>query len=298
MKDWIEFILFKTFYYFFRMLPLRSAITIGSWIGSLNYCISGIRVKLVKQQLRDAFPEKSKKEINRIAHNVYRNLMKTAVEYYWLADKRKSIIEKIIKIQGLECFNQALSKGKGALLVTGHFDSWEITAILLDLLGYKLSIVLKPQRNKLFNDFTNRLRSSRKIDLIEMKYALRGIIKALRNNEIVAMLSDQDARENGIFVNFLNKPASTYPGIAKISLKTGSPIIFAISIRQRNNTHKIVIHPPIYPKKSGNMEQDISKYTQLHTSLLENYVRKYPEQWFWVHKRWKTLLHPDFIVTS
>ena len=288
MKDRIEFVLFKLFYYFFRMLPLRTAVFIGSLIGGLNYFLSGIRVKLVKQQLNSAFPEKNKKEINSIARSTYSNLMKTAIEYYWLADKPKSMIEKIVNIQGLEYLNQALSKGKGALLVTGHFDSWEITAILLDLLGYKLSVVLKPQRNKLFNDFTNRLRNRGSIGLIEMKYAFRGIIKALRHNRLVAILGDQDARHNGIFVDFLNKPASTYPGIAKISLKTGTPIIFAISIRQKNNTHKLIIRPPIYPKKSGNIEQDIIKYTRFHTKLLEDYVRKYPDQWFWVHKRWKT----------
>jgi KDO2-lipid IV(A) lauroyltransferase len=126
------------------------------------------------------------------------------------------------------------------------------------------------------------------IGIIKMGVATRGVIKALRNNRFVAMLSDQDAGTDGAVVDFFGYPASTPKGPAAFALKTGAPVIMAFIIRKNNGKQRVILEEPIYIQESSNKEEDIRKLTQAYTSLLEDYVRKYPDHWFWPHRRWKS----------
>ncbi|MCK4427671.1 MAG: lysophospholipid acyltransferase family protein [candidate division Zixibacteria bacterium] len=121
-----------------------------------------------------------------------------------------------------------------------------------------------------------------------MGAAAKGIIKALRNNRFVAMLSDQDAGNDGTVVDFFNRPASTPKGPAAFALKMNAPIIMGFIIRESREKQKVVIEKPIFIDKSKNKEDNIQSLTQAYTSVLEEYIRKYPDHWFWPHRRWKS----------
>jgi KDO2-lipid IV(A) lauroyltransferase len=134
------------------------------------------------------------------------------------------------------------------------------------------------------NDYRKRMG----IGIIKMGVAAKGIIKALRSNRFIAMLSDQDAGTDGTVVEFFGRPASTPKGPAAFALKMNAPIIMAFIVRESRGKQKIVLEKPIFGKNTPDKEEDIKNLTQAYTSLLENYIRKYPDHWFWPHRRWKS----------
>ncbi|MDZ7379941.1 MAG: lysophospholipid acyltransferase family protein, partial [candidate division KSB1 bacterium] len=141
---------------------------------------------------------------------------------------------------------------------------------------------------KLIDDLMNRYRQRMGITIIHMGVAVRGVIKALREGKMVALLSDQDAGKNGVFVNYLGHPASTPRGPAVFSLKTGAPIIFGSAVREDHAYHRIYFDLAT-PGEVGELsEENVRRITQAYTSILERYVRQYPDHWFWMHRRWKT----------
>jgi len=134
----------------------------------------------------------------------------------------------------------------------------------------------------------NDYRRTAGIGIIKMGAAAKGIIKALKENRFIAMLSDQDAGSDGTVVEFFNRPASTPKGPAAFALKMDAPIIMAFIIRENNQKQKIIIEKPIFGEKSADKEADIQKLTQAYTRKLEEYIRRYPDHWFWPHRRWKS----------
>ncbi|MBC8313071.1 MAG: lysophospholipid acyltransferase family protein [Candidatus Cloacimonetes bacterium] len=287
-QNLLEILFFKFFFYFIKILPLSFALAIAKILALLNFYFLKIRKEIVIKQLKIAFPEKSKNEIKQIAKNTFINFSKNAIEFCKFSSKKLSKKEKYVTISGFENIDSALSKGKGLILVMGHFGNWEFASQIIGLKTKKLYAVAQTQRNPFFNKFVNKIRTQNKIHLIPKKHAFRGIVKALRQNNIVGMLGDQNAGKRGIFVNFFGRPASTYSGIAKTALKLGCPIVFATCLRKSNGKMQAQIGKPIFLKQTKNLDLDVKKYTQELTSLLENEIRKFPSQWFWLHRRWKT----------
>jgi len=288
VKDISEIFLFKLFYYLIDVLPLSFALTFAKILGLINFYILKIRIGVVIRELREAFPEESEKEIKKIAKETIINFSKNAVEFCWFSSKSIEEKNKYISLYGFENINLALSYGKGLILLTGHFGNWELAVQIIAQYTHKLYAVAKKQRNPYFNNFINNIRTSNKIHIIPQKYAFRRIVKAIKNNNIVLILGDQNAGKNGVFVDFFDKPASTYPGTAKIALKFGCPIIFFACLKQTNGRYHLYLDKPIFLKRKESLEADVKNYTQELTSLLEKRIRQHPSQWFWLHKRWKT----------
>ncbi|MBC8527516.1 MAG: lysophospholipid acyltransferase family protein [Candidatus Cloacimonetes bacterium] len=288
IRELLEIFLFRLFYHIFEIIPLSIGLTFARIIGSLNLWIQKIRVKVVIKQLHEAFPEKSDKDIKRIAKETFINFSKYAIEFCWFSTKSIEEKNKYVSICGLENIDIALSYGKGLILLTGHFGNWELGGQIIAQYTNKLYAVARKQRNSYFNNFINNIRTSNKAHIIPQKYAFRGIVKAVKNNNIILILGDQNAGKHGIFVDFFGKPASTYPGTAKIALKFGCPIIFSACLRQPNGKNRLYIEKPIFLKQKESPDIDVKNYTQELTSLLEKWIRQYPSQWFWLHRRWKT----------
>jgi KDO2-lipid IV(A) lauroyltransferase len=287
-KNLLEIFLFRVFYHFVEILPLPVALKLARVIALVNLWILKIRVKVIIRQLREAFPEKSHKEIKRIAKETFINFSKNAVEFCWFSGKSLEKKKSYVTFSGLQNIDLALSAGKGLILMMGHFGNWELAAQIIALYMNKLYAVAQKQRNPYFNNFVNQIRISNKIHLIPKKYAFRGMVGALKRNQIVLMLGDQNAGKHGVFVDFFGMPASTYPGIAKTALKLNCPVIFSACLRQSNGRCKFYIEKPIFFTRIKDLDADVEKYTQEITTLLENWVRQYPSQWFWLHRRWKT----------
>lgn len=274
---------------FARMLPYRLALALGSFLGWLAFDVVRIRRRVTMLNLKNSLGEgKSEKELIRIGRRTYRNFAKSMVEYALFPSLNKEKIIGIVEFEGADYFDEALKRGKGAVVVAGHFGSWELMGAATSQKGYPVDFLVGEQHNFLVDNLMNDYRRSVGIGIIKMGAASKGVIRALKNNRFVAMLSDQDAGNDGTVVDFFNRPASTPKGPAAFALKMDAPIIMGFIIRDSNKKQRIIIEKPIFGEKTSDKEEDIRKLTQAYTRMLEDYIRKYPDHWFWPHRRWKS----------
>lgn len=271
------------------LIPLPVAFRVADCLGWIAFNILGVRRNVVMANLSRAFPGKSEKEISEIALRSYQNFAKFTIEYIRVPMEKEEDILSRCRIEGSEYIDAALAKGKGAVLVGGHFSNFELMASLVPMLKYPTAFLVGRQHNGKVDDMINANRALSGAEIIHMGVAVRGAIKALRANKVLIFLSDQDARNDGVFVNFLGTPASTPQGAAAFVLKTGAGLIFGNDIRQPGGRHKIVYSPCHIDGIQGSSPENIQKVTQIYTSILEGWIRKYPDQYFWMHRRWKTV---------
>ncbi len=279
IKHKIEFIAFKVAITVLKKIPYKIS---ENFLIFLSRIIK-IRKETAKKNLIKVFPNKSEEEISKIITEVYKNYAKNTAELY-LGNKERLFED--VKTEGWENLEEALSLNKGVILASGHLGNWELAGAYIAK-KHKISVVIKKQRNPLFNKYMVQMRENDNIKIIYKKNALREIIKDLKKNYIVTILIDQNAGKSGILTDFLSFPASTYVGAAKIALKTGSPIVPAFAVRDRNGKNVFYFEKYIDPLKYDNNNDSVKKITDILNRRLEKYILKYPEQWFWVHKRWK-----------
>jgi KDO2-lipid IV(A) lauroyltransferase len=222
-----------------------------------------------------------------VGRRSYTNFGRAIAEFARLPCIDTDYIEKHIRFEGLCHLDRALEEGKGGVLVTGHFGSWELMGCVLVRLGYPLTFVVGVQRNPLVQDLMNRLRGDCGIPVIE-PVSLLETTRVLRGNRFIAMLSDQDARSQGVFVDFLGEPASTHAGAARLALITGAPVITGFITRTDPTSHLIVIEEPIRVDRSLDREEAILEMTRAYTGSIEAHVKAHPDHWLWAHRRWKT----------
>ncbi|OQX71113.1 MAG: hypothetical protein B6D62_02670 [Candidatus Cloacimonas sp. 4484_275] len=282
-KNKIEFYLFRGLLKLLKLFPYKfSEQIIVSLFILIGYYI-GIRKKVAAEQLKMVFPEKSNREIKKILLRMYAGMGKTAAETY-LGNKTKLFANSVA--EGWNNLEKAVAMKKGVILATGHIGNWELAGRYIAA-HFKFSVVAKKQRNRYFDNYTNKLREKDNIEIIDKKNAFREIIKKLRNNYIVAILIDQNAGKNGILTNFLGFPASTFVGAAKIAIKLKCPIVPAFAVRENNGKNHFIILPMILPTNYQNNEQSIKQLTEKISSTLEKIIIDHPSDWFWVHRRWR-----------
>lgn len=272
---------------FARIIPYRLALGLGSFLGWLAFDVLRIRRKVTLINLENSLG-KEKNGLARIGRRAYQNIGKSMVEYSLFPSLEKQKVMRMVEFAGTEHFDEALKRGKGAVLVTGHFGSWELMGAALSQKGYPIDFLVGEQHNLFVDNLMNDYRRSMGIGIIKMGAAAKGVIRALKNNRFVAMLSDQDAGNDGTAVEFFGRPASTPKGPAAFALKIDVPIIMGFILRENKKRQRIIIEKPIFVEKTSDKEDDIRRLTQAYTSVLEDYIRKYPDHWFWPHRRWKS----------
>lgn len=262
---------------------------IGERLGDLAYDLVRKRRNLVAQHIERVFSEELTPEaLQSMPRHVYRQLGRTAVEHARLLASRTTDIRDRITVTGEDYITQARAQGKGVILVTGHFGYWELLGASVAALDHPVAVVAKDQHNPAVNRLIIEGRERLGMKVIPMSSAARGVLRALRRNECIGLLADQDAGPGGVFVDFLGLPASTYQGPAAFALRSGAPIIPCFIIREGAERHRVVFETPIEVTPTDDEAADIQRYTQAYTTVLEHYVRQYPDHWFWVHRRWKT----------
>ena len=287
IKHRIEYWIIYLMGAFVRIIPYRLALALGSFLGWLAFDILRIRRKVTLINLRNSLGAETD-GLAAIGRRAYRNFGKSMVEYTLFPSLDKDKIEQMVEFEGAEHWDEALKKGKGAILVTGHFGSWELMGAATSQRGYPIDFLVGEQHNILVDNLMNDYRRSMGIGIIKMGAAAKGIIRALKNNRFVAMLSDQDAGSDGTVVEFFGRPASTPKGPAAFALKMDAPIVMAFIIRESARKQKVIVEKAIFGEKTCDKQEDIRRLTQAYTRVLEEYVRKYPDHWFWPHRRWKS----------
>jgi len=296
--DFLGFIIVKSFSIFLWCVPLKPALWIGRRIGDAAYCANTKRRMIAYANLKAAFPGKSSGELKKINKAHFENLGMNIIELLKLPVMHRGYFERHVKLENTDKIRSSLERGKGVILLTAHFGNWEISSLAVSLNGYTMSVFAREQKYKRLNNLLNEFRQSTGCRVITKGFSVKDIIKTLNNNGIVGMLSDQDAGANGVFINFFNRPASTAQGAIAFSSKTKAEILPSFIRRVGTDKHIARAGDPFELVNTGNKERDTKENLQKITDILEDYVRKFPEQWLWSHKRWKSTPQRSIIVLT
>ncbi len=200
----------------------------------------------------------------------------------------KEEIINILPITNADLISKKYSEGKGVILLSAHFGNWEyIAASVSARINIPFHVVVKQQRNPYVDSWMNKARTRWINDIIPLGISIRQIYKELKNKNILAMVADQRGPQEGIRVNFFGISTAVFSGPALLAVKTGAPLIYGLTIRQQDYSYKVILEEIDLSNLSENEEEKIIEISQRHTSFLEKYIRQYPEQWLWMHKRWK-----------
>ena len=256
---------------------------------SLFYHLVAKNRLIVLHNLQRSFPEKDIKEIIRIAKGVYRHFAIVAAEFFDLPYITKENIHQWVDVEGMENYQAAIARGKGALSIVAHFGNWELMTIAVPLYLKPMYIVYRPLDNPVIDNMVEYVRTMNGNVLIPKGGSGKKIMELLKENHIIGILSDQNvAAYEGVFVDFFGRPACTGVGLAVMAMRSGAPVIPAFMARQKSGKYKFILKPAIDVVCTDDYDADLDVNTQRFTKIVEEIVREYPDQWFWFHQRWKT----------
>ncbi len=286
----LQVLLLKGFSLLVNLLPEGFALWCGNQLGSIFFHLDWERRSVALENLQVAFgKEKSEGERRAIALRTFQNLGMTAVEFFRIPKMDVETFKKKVTIEGLEQALRLLEKGKGALLLLSHFGNWEMMGIMSKLIGDPILVLAKPMKKNMRMDrYITEIRKAAGLEVVSSIKASRTVIKALSRNRVVGILIDQRAkRSEGIWADFFGKKAPTTPGLAVLAMKTGAPVVPVFMVRNGFGKHRLIIQEPLELVHTGDIKKDAEANTQLFNQTLETMIRQYPDQWFWVHRRWE-----------
>ena len=272
-------------------MPLETSMRFGKSFGKMLAKRFPKLQKTARRNLEIALPELSAEEKEKIVHGTFESLGRHLGFVSHFRKFRHEDIVNLIELVGKEeNFDPAYAKGNGVLFFTGHFGSWEVFNLLAPAFGYGMNILVRRIDNPLIENFVDSFRTKFGSVTLDKTKSARKMFRILENGEILGILADLNVQEKeGVFVDFFGVPASTTTSIAKLALKTNAEVLPAFAVwNEEKGKYIIHLEPAVEYKNSGNADADIKDLTQKITNVVEEYVRKYPEQWLWIHKRWNT----------
>jgi Kdo2-lipid IVA lauroyltransferase/acyltransferase len=287
-----RYLLIKVIVRCFSLIPLwlRKVFFISLW--RLFYYFSPRHRFIALQNLRRAFPDKSIAEIIQIAKGAYRNLAIICAEFCDLPRLDRTRLHRLLDVEGLDNAQRALAKKKGMLVLASHFSNWELMAVAVSAFIAPGVAIYRPLDNLFLDRLVRYIRSSTGNIPVPKKRAMLQVIRCLGRNGTVGVLIDQNVSwKEGIFVNFFGSPACTTDGFAQIALKTGAPVLPCFIVRKPDGRYRLIVGEEVSLIRTGDWDADVRANTQQFTNIIENMIRKYPEQWLWLHQRWKTKMH-------
>jgi KDO2-lipid IV(A) lauroyltransferase len=280
---------FKALLKFLGLLSRKWAVRIADFLGRILFNVDKKHRRIAMDNLTYAFGhQKQPEEIEKIARQVFINLAKVVFEVGWSLNLDEIRLSKHFKIDGYHHLKKAYEKGKGVLLLTAHCGNWELLSVVGAMIKFPISIVVRPLDFKPLDHFIFNLRTRFGGKIIPKQRSIRTIIRSLDRGEMVLLLMDQNVDwYEGVFVDFMGHRACTNKGLALLALKTGAPVVPVFMVREKSG-FRAEFGPEIFTVKTGDKQKDIEINTQEYNRVIENFIRRYPDQWFWVHQRWKT----------
>ncbi|MCM8795300.1 MAG: lysophospholipid acyltransferase family protein [Candidatus Omnitrophica bacterium] len=274
-----------------RFIPGALLYSFAVGLARIGYRFAHRQKKIALESLEIAFgKEKSLKERKEICRDCFIFMAKSGVELLFLME-RPSLLKKKVLLVGREHLDRALSKGKGVILVSAHFGNFPLMLARLSLEGYKTAGIMRPMRDSRVERIFLTKRNKMNIKTIysqPRKVCVENTIRALRENALVFIPLDQNFGTGGIFVDFFGRKAATAKGPIVLAQRTEAVIVPCFIIRQKDNTHKIIFEPALELQKKETQEETIRINVQRLTEIIESYIRQYPAEWGWIHRRWKS----------
>ncbi len=287
MKESVEYFFFRLLQRTARHLSYATASRLGSTLGAAALALR-VRRSITLDNLTKAFPEQDPVALRRIAAGAYRNYGTALMQMLWSMKAAADELVAVVHLRDEEVFRRALARGKGVILLSGHFGSWELIASSISLaLKMPFLVIAQTQRNRKINQSVNTLRSRFGSTMVPMGPSVRQVMRALKEGQAVAMLGDQSGPKESVFVEFFGRPSATHRGAAAFSLKNDTPIVMYMLVRREDGSYDVFFEEVDRSGLDGYSEEHVLELTRRHTALLETYIRRYPDHWLWMHKRWK-----------
>lgn len=286
----LEFIPAKVIMVLLRLIPFRLAVRAGALFGMVVYRILPGERRRVHENLRTAFADDlDERARRRLCWRVFINLGKTIFEFMQFPKLSRKRLLGMVRFENLEAMENALQQGRGAIAVTGHLGNWEMLAAGYAAMGLStLHAIVRPLDNRLLDRYVESFREKKGVQPVPRGVALKEGVRALKGGSVLAFLMDQNSAMHGVFVPFFGKPAATVQGPAIMAMKYKSPVIFCFDRRNKDGSHSLIFHDEIPLVEGGTREETILLNTARYTAAIEQAIRDCPEQWLWMHPRWRT----------
>ena len=272
-----------------NIIPLKAGLWLAGFIGRVVFAVLPRERRKMRDNLKNAFPEKKDAEIEKISKEVFSNLCRNAVELASFRKLTPRTLDKWVTSDGAyEKIDRALSKGKGVIMLASHFGNWELISAYFTLRGYDGTVIARRIYFHKYDEFINRLRHYVGVGVIYRDDSPKKILRVLKKNAMLGILADQDVDSiDGVFVDFFGRPAYTPKAPVALALASGAPIIPCFMIKEKGG-HRLVLEDPVELEEKSDKQETIKFNTQKWSRIVESYIRRYPEQWVWMHRRWKT----------
>jgi KDO2-lipid IV(A) lauroyltransferase len=270
------------------MFPYRMAPAISKLLGPAIRLVDRKHVRIAMKNLEKSRGVCPPDEIPDFIGRVYEHVALGVIEMMMLPRLLECRqVSNYVKQVHFESFDRCLKEGKGCIAVIGHLGNWELAGVASMLKGYPFHSLMRPISNLWIDRYLKGFRTSTGQQMIPRDRALGEMIRVLQRNKILIVQVDQDARQSGVYVNFFGRPASTHRAPATLALKYNAPIVMA-NIYREGAMNYVVLEDPIYPDAFRDRPDPVKALTQAYSDRFEEFVRQHPDQWFWMHDRWKT----------
>ena len=267
-------------------VPVKASYALAVLISDIKLIFSPSELREMVENLRLIQPGVDEKTLRRCARQICANFSKYLVDFFRFRKVDLSYLEKRVEITGRHFIDEALKRGKGAILLSAHLGSWELGGAILGVLGYPISVIALDHKNRRVNNFFISQRKSRNENIISTKFAIRKCLAALANNNLIAIVGDKNFSNTGTVVKFFGKDTLLPKGPAFFSLKTQTVIIPAFSVRVEGDNFNLILGKPIEFRPEGDLEKDINRLTQLCAWEIERCIKQYPAQWYCFRRFW------------
>jgi KDO2-lipid IV(A) lauroyltransferase len=290
MREWAEYAAAWAALKLLGILPRSGARFVGAGFAAFAYAVRTPLRRAAMFNLQLAFPDQTAVQRKQIIRRMVRQIGWMAGEFSQFPRYTRETIERIVVLDGFENFDAARRREKGVLFLTGHMSAWELAPFAHALYGHPLHFLVRPITNRRVDALINRYRCLSGNQPIDKSRSARAILRVLSEGGTVGILSDHNtSSDEGVFVNFFGIPACTTSGIARLALRTGAAVVPGfLSWDDARRKYRLRFEAAVELTRTGDEESDVRENTARFTRVIEEYVRTHPDQWLWVHKRWKT----------
>jgi KDO2-lipid IV(A) lauroyltransferase len=287
LRHWVEYGAVSAVIQLVRLVPMQAVLVAGALLGRAFYLFDRSHRRLAVRNLQASFPLRSEAECQVIARGMFSHFGRLLTVLLKFSTMRPDQMLARVEFEGEDRVVAAHAEGRGVLLFTGHFGFWEINALVHALAIKPMAVLARPLDNPLLHNLLESVRRRTGNSVIYRRGAIRRVLRALGDNQAVALLIDQHIQSaDAVYVDFFNRPAATTSALAALALRTGAPVVPVFALPQPGGRFRMVYEHAVAPPREDDPEA-IRAFTQRCTDVLEMYVRRYPDLWLWMHRRWR-----------